>query len=316
MVQPPPLNQQAKKKGCNSGCLKLVAIGFVVMLILGFIANMISENEWKENRGDILASIERALDEGDYQEAFSLAEPHKSRDDADLKRLVAKAEGLKREAEERARQERIARLVTKISTAEGDERIAKLDQLLSLDPNTKEFPEEIAAIREKRRMLKSEADSFVANGTGKKVPFEKWSVYGSPETLDGTNNKYWIAYLPEIDVSFVSEKTSDEVLFVGHGRQSAPDYLANKDAARKKRLEGGFSAWDGSHRGLTKVIKESMNDPKSYEHVETKYWDMGDHLVVTTTFRGKNAFGGVVKNWVKARTDLDGNVLEVIEQGQ
>ena len=106
------------------------------------------------------------------------------------------------------------------------------------------------------------------------------------------------------------------MLFVGHGRKSAPDYLANKNAARKKRLEGGFSAWDGSHRGLTKVIKESMNDPKSYEHAETKYWDMGDHLVVTTTFRGKNAFGGVVKNWVKAKTDLDGNVLEVIEQGQ
>ena len=59
-----------------------------------------------------------------------------------------------------------------------------------------------------------------------------------------------------------------------------------------------------------------MNDPGSYEHVETVYGDMGNHLVVRTTFRGKNAFGGVVSNWVKAKTDLDGNVLEVIEQGQ
>jgi hypothetical protein len=59
-----------------------------------------------------------------------------------------------------------------------------------------------------------------------------------------------------------------------------------------------------------------MNDPKSYEHADTKFWDMGDHLVVTTTYRGKNAFGGVVKNWVKAKTDLDGNVLEIIEEGQ
>ena len=58
-----------------------------------------------------------------------------------------------------------------------------------------------------------------------------------------------------------------------------------------------------------------MNDPDSYDHFETVYWDKGDHLIVRTTFRGKNAFGGVVKNWVKAKVDLNGNVIEVIEQG-
>ncbi|MFP4356241.1 MAG: hypothetical protein ACLFUJ_14070 [Phycisphaerae bacterium] len=90
---------------------------------------------------------------------------------------------------------------------------------------------------------------------------------------------------------------------------------AKRKEERKERIESGFSAWDGSHRGLTKVIKASMNDPKSYDHVETVYWDQGDHLIVRTTFRGKNAFGGVVANWVKAKVDLDGNVLAIIEQG-
>lgn len=84
---------------------------------------------------------------------------------------------------------------------------------------------------------------------------------------------------------------------------------------RKEQIERQFSAWDGSHRGLTKAIKASMNDPDSYDHVETVYSDMGDYLVVRTTFRGKNAFGGVVKNWVKAKVDLNGNVIEIIEQG-
>jgi len=84
---------------------------------------------------------------------------------------------------------------------------------------------------------------------------------------------------------------------------------------RTERLEGGFSAWDGSHLGLTALIKKTMNDPKSYEHVETTYGDKGDYLIVKTTFRGKNAFGGVVANWVMAKTDLDGNVIEVITQG-
>jgi hypothetical protein len=88
-----------------------------------------------------------------------------------------------------------------------------------------------------------------------------------------------------------------------------------KEELRKERLERQFSAWDGSHRGLTKLIKASMNDPDSYDHVETVYWDKGDHLVVKTTFRGKNAFGGVVKNWVMAKVDLEGNVIEVISQG-
>ena len=84
---------------------------------------------------------------------------------------------------------------------------------------------------------------------------------------------------------------------------------------REEQLESQFSAWDGSHRGLTKAIKASMNDPDSYKHVETVYWDREDHLVVKTTFRGKNAFGGVVANWVKAKVDLNGSVLAIVEQG-
>jgi len=90
---------------------------------------------------------------------------------------------------------------------------------------------------------------------------------------------------------------------------------AKRKEERKRRIETNFSGWDGSHRGLTKVIKASMNNPKSYEHVETVYWDRGDHLIVQTTFRGTNAFGGVVTNWVKAKVDLDGNVLAVIGRG-
>lgn len=84
--------------------------------------------------------------------------------------------------------------------------------------------------------------------------------------------------------------------------------------ARKKKIESQFSAWDGSHRNLERVIKESMNDPDSYEHVKTVYWDRGDYLIVKTTFRGKNAFGGVVKNSVTAKVSLDGQVLQILSQ--
>nr|NQU93701.1 hypothetical protein [Bacteroidota bacterium] len=74
-----------------------------------------------------------------------------------------------------------------------------------------------------------------------------------------------------------------------------------------------FNAWDGSHIGLTRYIKNNMNDPDSYEHIETKYWDMVDHLVVLTRFRGENPFGGKVINSIKAKVDLQGSVLEIID---
>ena len=90
---------------------------------------------------------------------------------------------------------------------------------------------------------------------------------------------------------------------------------AKAKKARQDRIASGFSAWDGSHRKLERAIKKVMNDPDSYDHVETLYWDQGDYLIVKTTFRGKNAFGGKVLNWVKAKCDLDGNVIQVLEQG-
>lgn len=97
------------------------------------------------------------------------------------------------------------------------------------------------------------------------------------------------------------------------GASSSPAKSAEE--LRTERLKKQFSAWDGSHPALTRMIKKSMNDPDSYDHVETGYWDQGDHLIVKTTFRGKNAFGGVVVNWVKAKVNFDGRVLEIVEQG-
>lgn len=84
---------------------------------------------------------------------------------------------------------------------------------------------------------------------------------------------------------------------------------------RTEQIEEHFSKWDGSHRGLTNYIKKSMNDPDSYKHEKTVYFDRGDYLLVETTFRGKNAFGALVKNSVTAKVDLNGNVIEIISKG-
>ena len=79
---------------------------------------------------------------------------------------------------------------------------------------------------------------------------------------------------------------------------------------RHDRIKKAFSAYDGSHRNLEDWVKRKMNDPKSYEHVETKYREVGkDSIFVIMQFRGKNGFGGVVKNTATCYTNLDGKIL-------
>ena len=60
---------------------------------------------------------------------------------------------------------------------------------------------------------------------------------------------------------------------------------------------------------LTREIKKTMNDPESFDHIETRFKDLGNEIVIHESFRGKNSFGGLVVNKVVATVDIDGNVL-------
>lgn len=55
-----------------------------------------------------------------------------------------------------------------------------------------------------------------------------------------------------------------------------------------------------------------MHNPDSYKHVETRYADEGDYILVATTFRGTNAFGGVVTNTVHAKFTIEGTFIEMV----
>jgi hypothetical protein len=89
---------------------------------------------------------------------------------------------------------------------------------------------------------------------------------------------------------------------------------AQKD--RKELVEKAFSSYDGSHLKLTEYIKAHMNDPESFEHVETTYIDRpGDGYVeVKETFRGKNAYNAKMLNTVWARCKVEGDVIEIEKQ--
>jgi hypothetical protein len=97
------------------------------------------------------------------------------------------------------------------------------------------------------------------------------------------------------------------------GKQKEEQKKALLAAERRKQIESQFSQWDGSHRNVEAYIKRQMHNPDSYKHEETRFKDNGDYILVITSFRGTNAFGGVVKNTVMAKVDIEGKIIEIMQ---
>jgi hypothetical protein len=102
----------------------------------------------------------------------------------------------------------------------------------------------------------------------------------------------------------------ENVGVIADSKEDEIDIKADSLAVRRE-IEAGFSELDGSHIELTKRIKSDMNDPDSYEHLSTNYYDVGDTIIVITKFKGTNGFGGIVTNTVRAKTHIDGHVIAI-----
>lgn len=99
------------------------------------------------------------------------------------------------------------------------------------------------------------------------------------------------------------------VIYNGYNPEPEP-----QESPRTELVHSQFSSWDGSHRGLVKYVKSVMNDPSSFEHVETGFRDEGDHIFVAMKFRGKNAFGAMVLQQIAADVDFQGNVIKIVDE--
>jgi len=93
--------------------------------------------------------------------------------------------------------------------------------------------------------------------------------------------------------------------------QKQAEIESEKTAERKELIEKQFITLDGSNKYVSEAIKKNMNDPSSYKHISTKYFDLKDHIKVITEFSGTNKLGAVVKNTVIAQVSLDGEILEI-----
>lgn len=89
-------------------------------------------------------------------------------------------------------------------------------------------------------------------------------------------------------------------------------FAANAERAKNKMIKAQFTDY-GAHIPLMNLILAGMNDPSSFEHVESKYSVCSDHLLVEERFRGKNAFGALVVDKVVAKVSFSGEILEIVK---
>jgi hypothetical protein len=80
-------------------------------------------------------------------------------------------------------------------------------------------------------------------------------------------------------------------------------------AEREKELSKYFSVWNGSHIKLKKLLKEKLDDPDSFDHAKTTYWDYGDRVRVEMEYRTKNKFGALVKSEALGWFNNEGTVI-------
>jgi hypothetical protein len=131
---------------------------------------------------------------------------------------------------------------------------------------------------------------------------QAFTIYAQLVALEPTNK----LYKQKLD-RFV--KARDEKA----AKEAAALAAVKAKAERQKKIEAQFSGYSGVHYNFERIIKEAMNDPDSYDHVETKYIDKGSFIRVFLTFRGKNGFGGMVKNTKVADFSIGGDFLREVE---
>jgi hypothetical protein len=131
---------------------------------------------------------------------------------------------------------------------------------------------------------------------------QAFTIYAQLVALEPTNK----SYQQKLD-RFV--KARDEKA----AKEAEALAAAKAKAERQKKIEAQFSGYSGVHYNFERILKEAMNDPDSYDHVETKYIDKGSFIRVFLTFRGKNGFGGMVKNTKVADFSIGGDFLREVE---
>lgn len=134
----------------------------------------------------------------------------------------------------------------------------------------------------------------------------------NPSSVENLNIDYANADTLFKAMSLLKDSTSNDFLMSKDELEALLTYKVQniQTETKKLRLKRLFSAYDNSCPTIERAIKKSMNNPKSYEHVETKYDIKGESIMVYCKFRGTNAFNAIVQGVAYGVIDFDGNLLE------
>ena len=93
---------------------------------------------------------------------------------------------------------------------------------------------------------------------------------------------------------------------------------STEDAEDQRRGFHCLSAWDGSHREVVTLVKDSLRDPDSFEHISTRVTPADERGLHTffMEYRARNGFGGlnvITSTGSYANADQSGTAAGVID---
>lgn len=74
-----------------------------------------------------------------------------------------------------------------------------------------------------------------------------------------------------------------------------------------------INGWTGGCKAIEKYLRDNLDDPDSYENIETKFWDMNGYEVVVTKYRSRNQYGAKSISTIKAKVSYNCKLIEIIE---
>ena len=82
---------------------------------------------------------------------------------------------------------------------------------------------------------------------------------------------------------------------------------------QEPKIPEGFSPWNGRHLAFSRRVKGMLNDPKSFEHVSTRYLKTDHEIRIWMTFRAKNPYNATVTQTWSGWYSSDGEFIKLIK---
>lgn len=206
--------------------------------------------------------------------------------------------------------------VISVGNKNKDKEVDKIIQRASQKIDEGEIDSAFIFIEQAKKQY-STSDHNKAIDLEKEIKKSRSEDYAKEVLASMTDEEFIQLQNGKLTKSYINQKTLNINFYVLLNELSYQRKLmkqAELEKNRREKVEEQFSAWDGSHPTLSRMIKDNCRNPKSYEHIETKFRDDGSSIFVITRYRAENGFGGMSIGTVSARVDFDGNVIEIISQ--